>query len=156
MSYIVSPFCTALDQRAVVALLKQLSVLQPESPDVIKIIKAVWDRMLKPDAKDLLHAVSNFGDGNVLSFSLSTLALGDQQHKDPEILRTMLHVLDWSLERTQRLTLRTYSGVLQRINLERGPGNLNPGLMAERIRLFHDKTKDHHEWPRPASPDQRE
>ena len=118
MNYILSPFCTGIDEVAVVTLLKQLTAFADGAGarGYVWIIKAIWDRLLCDDrhARDLRDAVLHYADKNVASYSLKTLAV-DRPDNDQGILATLMKLLNVSMEANQNIKLATYNCVIRRL-----------------------------------------
>ena len=104
MNYVLSAYCTAFDEVAVVSLLKQLTVCSGADGIYFGIIKAIWDRLFHHDV--IREAVLHYSNRNVASYSLMTLAV-----HDPE-MDTFERLLVEAIDAYQNITLAVYNTVL--------------------------------------------
>ena len=109
MNYIMSPFCTAFNQVAVVTLLKQLTVCSGADGIYVGIIKAIWDELFLRD--NLRDDVLHYATRNVASYSLQTLAA-----HDPE-MDTLTKLFKFAMKTEQKITLTTYNCIACRLEI---------------------------------------
>ena len=107
MNYILSAYCMAFDEVAVVTLLKQLTVCSGADGIYVGVIKAIWDELLLHDV--LKEAVLSYSSKNVASHSLLTLAV-----HDPE-MDTFERLLIEAIDANQNITLAVYNFIIQRL-----------------------------------------
>ena len=109
MNYILSAFCTGMNENAVVVFLKQLSVVSGgRSGEYLAVIKAIWDALLLHT--EIEKAVLHDSSRNVASFSLMTLAVFDDS------LNTTMKLVHDAMIADQKITLATYNCVLRRLS----------------------------------------
>ena len=107
MNYILSAYCTAFDEVAVVTLMKQLTVCSDRYGDYAGIIKAIWNELFHHPT--IMNAVLHDITRNVASYSLRSLAVYDHNTS------TMMRLLDESMKAKQQITLATYECVISRL-----------------------------------------
>ena len=107
MNYILSAFCTAFDEVAVVTLLKQLTVFSSSDGKYVEIIKAIWDAIY-PRIR-LKNAVLHYATRNVVSYSLMTLAVHHPSYDSFERL------LAEGMSANQQITLVVFNSCIQRL-----------------------------------------
>ena len=107
MNYILSAFCTAFDEVAVVTLLKQLTAFSSSDGKYAEIIKAIWDAICPHIG--LKNAVLNYATRNVASYSLMTLAVHHPSYDSFERL------LSEAMSADQQITLVVYNSCVQRL-----------------------------------------
>ena len=112
MNYVLSAYCTAFDEVAVVTLLKRLTVFSGADGIYVSIIKAIWEALFHHDA--LRDAVLSYESRNVASFSLSTLATHYNKLEGPS-LDTFVRIFVSALKANQQITLETYSCIARRL-----------------------------------------
>ena len=107
MNYILSDFCTALDEAAIVVLLKQLTVFASSNDIFAGIIQAIWVRLFHH--KNIKSAVLDYERKNVASYSLVTLSVYDSY------IDTFMRLFNESMNANQQITLDTYKCVARRL-----------------------------------------
>ena len=114
MNYMISAFCTAFDEVAVVTLLKQLTQhsVRNSEESFVRIIKAVWDAIFPRDK--LKDAVLRDASRNVASYSLLSLA-NNHMNYDDGILETLVKLFEESTKANQKITSATHNCVVHRL-----------------------------------------
>ena len=107
MNYILSAFCTEINENAVVILLKQLTAFSGKSGDYWTVIRAIWAALLHHE--EIEKGILDDPSKKVASFSLITLALFDDS------INTAMRLIHDAMMADQIITLATYNCVLRRL-----------------------------------------
>lgn len=117
MNYILSPLCSGFDDFAIVTLLKQLTVRKDArkgTRSFVNVIKEIWNGIFL--RAGLKIVVLHFGGRNVASYSLATLAV-EHKKENPEILATLIRLLEESIAENHLITLACYNCVIRRLSM---------------------------------------
>ena len=107
MNYILSGFCTAFDEAAIVVLLKQLTVCARSNKFFVGIIQAIWHQLFYHH--DVKSAVLDYDTRNVASYSLMSLAVYESNFD------IFLRLFNESMNADQQITLATYNCIVRRL-----------------------------------------